>query len=280
MAELQFRVLGPVEMLRHGQPVVMSGGTTVNLVAGLLMSAGRPVTHDALASMVWGAELPEHPRSALQSLVSRLRGVLGPDAVQTHGRSYQIRVDPDTLDLLRFDQLAGAAEAALSRDSVTAAVASLDEALDLWNLPVLANVSSESLYREGTRLLTERYLGAQEKRADLRLRLGQHRTLITELTALTSLHPLREDLIGQLMIALYRCDRQAEALATYHEVRLALRDDLGVDPSEALQKLQLSILRRDCSLDRPLVPACCGPAHQAWRRPPQARRQARRRRQR
>jgi DNA-binding SARP family transcriptional activator/tetratricopeptide (TPR) repeat protein len=251
MADLEFRVLGPVQALREGQPVKLTGRTIVNLLAALLLSSNRPVSPDTLYDLVWGDELPEHPLPALHSLVSRLRRLLGGSAVHTLGGGYQISVPPDALDLLRFDQLVAAATVAAHGGEALVAVSLLDQALDLWSPPALANVDSAALMRRGTQVLTERYLTAQEKRAELRLSLEQYPVVISELTGLVAMHPFHEPLAGQLMLGLYRGDRQAEAITAYQDLRQRLRDHLGVDPGEALQQLYQGILRRDPSLDLP-----------------------------
>jgi len=251
MGELQFCVLGPVEVTRGGRPVVLAGHGILNLLGGLLLAGGRPVAHDELIDIIWGPAMPAHPRPALQTLISRLRTMLGPGTVQTSGGGYRVMADDGNLDLLRFARLVEEAEMALGKGATDAAAATLDRAIRLWNLPLLANVSSEALHRNAVHALTERYLSTQEKRADLHLRLMQHKALIPELTELASLHPSREILTGQLMLALYRSGRPADAVATYHSLQQKLREELGVDPSDMLQQLHLGILRRDPSLGPP-----------------------------
>lgn len=253
MEELKFRVLGPVEILRGGKPVVLTGRYAVNMLAALLLSANKPVTYDTLADMVWGDSLPAHPRAALQSLKSRLHRILGDDTIQTLNTGYQISAGDDKLDLLHFERLIAVADEALSDDSAYRAVAAIDQALSLWKLPVLANVRSDILLRDGVSFLTELHLSAQEKRAALQLRLGHYPAIIAQLSGLVSAHPFREVMVGLLMLALYRSHRQAEALSVYENLQQALREGLGVDPSEALQRLHVSILRRDASLDHPDV---------------------------
>ncbi|MBO0771381.1 MAG: AfsR/SARP family transcriptional regulator [Actinobacteria bacterium] len=251
LQELRFRVLGLVEVRRGGKPVSLAGQPSVNLLAGLLLSANQPVSYASLATIVWGDSLPAHPQAALQSLKSRLCRVLGEDAIQARGCGYQMPAQDDTLDLLRFWRLSRVADAALSENSPHRALAALDQALGLWQLPILANVRSDVLLRDGVSFLMELYLGAQEKRAGLQLRLGLYPAVIAELSGLVSAHPFREVLVGLLMLALYRSHRQADALAVYERLRQALRESLGVDPDEALQRLHLSLLRRDACLDQP-----------------------------
>ncbi len=201
MGELRFGVLGPVEVLRDGRPVALGGRPSVNLLAGLMLSANQPVSYDRLIAIVWGSRLPDHPQAALQSLKSRLQRVLGGAAIQTAANGYRLAVGDDALDLLRFERLIGeAAEAAGDaadpgqeepgdEEAAARAVAAIDRALGLWDPPVLANVHSDVLLREGVGYLTERYLSAQEKRAALQLRLGRHRAMIPELGRLVAAHP-------------------------------------------------------------------------------------------
>jgi DNA-binding SARP family transcriptional activator len=244
---LTFRVLGPVEALRDGNPVALGGRLSVNLLAGLLLSANQPVSYDRLADIVWGDNLPVHPQAALQNLKSRLHHALGREAIQMAGPGYQLAAEDDALDLLSFDRLIDIANSAA--ESPRRAVLAIDQALSLWSLPVLANVSSCALQREGAAFLTERYLNAQVQRADLQLKLGWYPSMIPELGRLVSAYPFREDLVGPLMLALYRSHRQADALLVYHGLQKELRENLGIDPSASLQALHVEILRHGASLD-------------------------------
>lgn len=251
LGELQFRVLGPVEALSATGPVALGGRPSVNLLAGLLLASGEPVSYGRLTGIVWGDDLPLHPQAALQSLKSRLQRALGGRAIQTGAAGYRVAVSDDTLDLLRFERLMRSADSAMRAGLADDAVRAMDEALARWNLPVLVNVHSDILLRDGVSSLTERYLSAQEKRAALQLELGRYPAVIAELGRLVPAHPFREDLIRLLMLAYYRSHRQADALAAYHRLQRELRDGLGVDPSESLQRLHLDMLRSDVRADQP-----------------------------
>jgi DNA-binding SARP family transcriptional activator/tetratricopeptide (TPR) repeat protein len=246
-----FRVLGPVELLRGGREVALGGSTALSLLAGLLVSANQVVAAEELMDLIWGTAGPAHPQAALQSTVSRLRRVVGADVVETLGRGYRICAGPGDLDLLQFDDLVASADADATRGASAAAVTSLEEALGLWREPVLGNVGSNVLRRDVAPKLTERYLDAHEQRAELCLRLGQHQALTGELAGLVRAHPFRERLAGSLMVALYRSDRQADALAVYEGLRQSLAEELGVDPAPAVQELHLQILRADPEVRAP-----------------------------
>lgn len=249
MCDLEFRVLGPVEVLDAGQPVPLSGTTTLTLLAGLLTSPNRVVPAHTLTEWVWGAALPAHPRAALHSGVSRLRRVVGPDIVETRAWGYRLRIDACHLDLLHFDRLLAAADEAVAAGLADKALTALDEAVGLWRAPLLGNIDSPTLRREVLPRLTDRYLGAVEERAELRLQLGREGALAEELSEAVRAHPFRERIVGQLMVALVRSGRQVDALAAYDTLRRALIEELGIDPLPALQDLRVRILRADPDLD-------------------------------
>lgn len=242
MTHPEFRVLGPVEVRRDGRTLSL-GDTALTISAGLLLSAGEPVSVDTMTEWVWTDRLPAHPRAALHNALSRLRRQFGPGVIETHGRSYRLVTDADHLDLLRFRRLAaaGGAEARQNRDETAADL--LEEALGLWRRPVLSNVSSPTLAQDAAARLTEQYLNLQELRAQVYLRLRRHGPLVEELAGLVTAYPYRESLASLLMLAQLRAGRRADALLTYESVRAALREELGIDPGEALQTLYLQILR-------------------------------------
>jgi DNA-binding SARP family transcriptional activator len=241
---LRFRVLGPVEALQGGQPVAL-GGTTLALLAGLLISANHRVSAETLARLTWDAEPPANPRAALQSGIARLRRALGADVVETVSGGYRVCAGPGELDLLDFSSLVAAAEAQVADGGTERGLSLLDDALGLWQQPVLENVSSDVLRRDAGASLTERYLDAHELRAELGLRLGRHQALAGELSELARAFPFRERLAGSLMVALCRSGRPADALSAYAALRRGLGDELGIDPSAELQDLHVRILRAD-----------------------------------
>jgi DNA-binding SARP family transcriptional activator len=255
MRILEFRVLGPVEALRDGVLIPLGRGRLPTLLASLLLHPNETVAADSLAEMVWDTDLPEHPRAALASGLSRLRRLLGDDVIDTVPEGYRLRVEPDRLDLLRFRHLIAVARGA-GAGAYEDAVAALDEAIGLWREPVLRNVRSAVLDREVLPELVERYLEAQEDRAELCLLLGRHAVVVSELPTLVRQYPYRERMVGLLMVALYRSGRQADSLAAYERLRTALGQELGIDPGAALQNLHVEILRADPRLDgKPLAPA-------------------------
>jgi DNA-binding SARP family transcriptional activator len=238
------RVLGPVEVVRGGIPEALPGGrTTTIILAGLALSPNRIVPGDTLIDWTWGARLPARPRGALQSGVSRLRRQIGEDLVETAGFGYRLHASAGQLDLVRFDELTGQAARAADDGAPEQALISLDRALRLWRGFPLSNVDSPALRRDLLPGLTERYLRAVEQRSDLCLRLGRYSAVVQELSVVVPRHPFHERLAGQLMIALVKSGRRADALAAYDRLRRSLAQELGIDPGEALQALQGRILR-------------------------------------
>lgn len=242
MDEVEFRVLGPVEARRRGQPVP-AGGKALTVLAGLLFSANRLVPVDTVAQWVWDDDPPAHPRAALNNTLWRLRRLLGPGAVETLAGGYLLVTDADHLDLLRFRDLSAAAGRLAGQGAHEDAAELLREALGLWRGPVLANVSSPALARDLLGQLTEQHLNCREFRAKVCLRLGWHGAVIDDLSDLVRQHPFRESAAGLLMLALLRSGRRADALAVYGRVCGALRDELGIDPGPALEDLHVRIRR-------------------------------------
>jgi DNA-binding SARP family transcriptional activator len=247
-----FGVLGPL-LVRNGDVVVdVPSARHRVLLAALLLRAGTTVPADTLVEMVWDGEPPPGAGVTLRSHVSRLRQVLGPDVrerVVTRYPGYLIEAGEEEVDLLRFRRLCREGGAAARNGEWTRAWESLDEALGLWRGAPLADVSCEPLHRDELPGLEELRLQALEWRADAGLGLGRHSELAAELQPLTAAHPLRERFYAQLMLAQYRCGRQAEALATYQGARQMLTEALGADPGTELRDLHQRILTADPSLD-------------------------------
>lgn len=248
MKDLEVRVLGPVELVRGGEPVALAGRTTLTVLAGLAVAPHRVISVDTLADYVWDADLPVNPRAALHNGVSRLRRVLPEGALETLGRGYRLRANADDLDLLCFDRHLTAAWQAIERGHDQAALTALDDAIGLWREPLLCNVESPSLHREVVPRLTERYLQAVEARAEVCLRLGVPGAMVEDLGVVARAYPLREHITGLLMIALARVGRRVDALVAYDSLRCALRDQLGIDPAVSLRDLHVKILRADPDL--------------------------------
>jgi DNA-binding SARP family transcriptional activator len=246
----EFRILGPLEVRRDDRPVPIAGAKERALLAILLLRANEPVTIDRLVDELWGEAPPPTARKSLQVRVATLRRALPPDVLVTRGGSYLIQVDRDELDLHRFERLFSEGSRALADGHAKAAAPTLREALALWRGPPLSDFAYESFARSAIERLEELRLAALEQRIEAELVLGLHAQLVGELKQLVAAHPLRERMCGQLMLALYRDGRQAEALDLYRRTRGALVDELGIEPGPALQELQRAVLRQDPALAR------------------------------
>ena len=246
---MEFRILGPLEALDGGHAVTLGGPRPRALLAVLLLHANEIVPADRLIDELWGEDSPDDAAAALRVNVSRLRKALPQDVLTTRSPGYVIRVEPDALDLHRFERLVDEGRSLLARGLATDGSETLREALTLWRGPALVDFAYESFAQAAIARLEEIKLAAIELRIDADLALGRHDELIAELDALLAEHPLRERLRGYLMTALYRSGRQAEALEAYQDARRALVDGLGIEPSPALRKLEQAILRHDRTLD-------------------------------
>jgi DNA-binding SARP family transcriptional activator len=248
-SQMEFRILGPLEVWDEGGEVSPGGRKPRALLTVLLLYANEVVSADRLIDELWGEDSPERADAALRVNVSRLRKALPQDVLTTRSPGYVVRVEPDKLDLHRFERLVDEARSLLARGLVADASERLRDALSLWRGPALADFAYESFARTAIARLEEIRLAAVELRIDTDLVLGRHHEVVGELEALVAEHPLRERLRRYLMTALYRSGRQAEALDTYQDARGALVDELGVEPSTALQELERAILRQDPALD-------------------------------
>lgn len=240
---MEFRILGPLEAWEGDGPVPLGGGRQQALLAMLLLHANEVVATERLIEGLW-EEPPPGAVKAVQVYVSRLRRALGGTMLASKPPGYVLRLDAELFDLARFRRLCGCA----GPDPGSAA-STLKEALALWRGPALAEFGSEPFARAERLRLEEERLEALEQRIDAELALGRHAALVGELEALVAGQPLRERLRGQLMLALYRCGREAEALAVYGEGRARLVAELGIEPGRALQRLQQAILGQDLSLE-------------------------------
>ncbi|GGU64176.1 AfsR/SARP family transcriptional regulator [Lentzea flava] len=239
----QFRLLGPMEVRLNDAPVVLRAGKHRALLAALLLRPNRVVPVTELVEHVWGDTPPARTRGTLQTYVMRLRAALGdPSLIQTAADGYRMRVDPLAVDVHRFADAAARGRAAAASNDLVSARKAFAEALELWRGPVLSDVPSETLYSEHAPRLTELLMTVHEQRIDVELALGNHADLVPELFALTRDHPLRERFWGQLMLALYRSSRQAEALEAFRQLDRTLDEQLGIDPTEELRKLHQAIL--------------------------------------
>jgi DNA-binding SARP family transcriptional activator len=245
--EIEFRLLGPLEVTLHERPLALGGVKQRSLLAILLLHANQVLSSDRLIDELWGASPPPTAAKSLQVMVSKLRKKLGDRRLVTHPPGYVLRVEPAALDLARFEQLLGEAR----RAAPESAARKLHQALALWRGPALADLAYESFAQAEIARLEELRLAALDQRIDADLATGRHAELVGELEALVAQHPLHERLRCQLMLALYRSGRQAEALDAYRAARRELSEELGLEPSEELKRLEQAILRQDPALDLP-----------------------------
>jgi YVTN family beta-propeller protein len=248
----EFRILGPLEARDNGRALELGGGKQRALLAVLLLRRGQTVSPDLLIDALWGENPPASAQSTVQAYVSRIRRSIGRDRVLRHRGGYELVLAPGELDLDRFQNLFGAGRELLARGDAAQAAEKLRAALDLWRGRPLADFTYEPFAAGEIARLEELRLSALEERIEADLVLGRHNELVPELDALVREHPLRERLRGQLMLALYRSDRQADALETYRQARATLVDELGLEPSPALQQLERRILTHDPELGAPV----------------------------
>jgi DNA-binding SARP family transcriptional activator len=259
--EVEFRVLGPFEVLVEGRAFKLTRPKQRSLLALLLLHAGEVVSTDRLVEELWAGKPPKAAVGSLQNLVSDLRKALGPEVVGTRPPGYMLGVNPERVDLHRFQRLV--AQAGEGTDAERRSTL-LREALALWRGPPLAELVYEPFAYIEIGRLEELRTAAREELIDAELELGRHGQLVAELEALVLEHPLRERLRGQLMLALYRSGRQAEALEAYRAARETLIEELGIELSPELQQLQQAILRHDQELGLPS--RAVGPAPEPDRR--------------
>ncbi len=257
-------------MWHEGRRCPVGGRTQLALLADLVLHSNEVVPAERLIDDIWGEDSSQTAATALRVNILRLRRAMPPDAIATRSPGYLVRVGPDQLDLHRFERLVARARRELDDGSAAEAVVRLDEAMSLWRGPALAEVAYEGFARAAIARLEEVRLDAVELRVEARLAMGQHREVTPELEQLVAENPLRERLRAHLMLALYRSERQADALSVFQETRQVLVDELGIDPSPALQDLERAILNQDPGLgapttrrppDRPherSILVCCG----------------------
>lgn len=253
MVEVEYRLLGPVEALVGGRPVVLGGARQRTLLAALLLRAGRVVATDTLVGLVWGEAPPRTAMTALHGLVSKLRRVLGAgdgcgSSLVSRAPGYVLEVPPGELDLWECERLVEEAGRALSGGEPDRAAACFARALSLWRGPALGGATAGTLALLEAPRLEELRLACVEGRVEAELALGRHAELAPELESLVAEHPFRERLRGQHMLALYRLGRRAAALESYRAARGRLVEELGLEPGPALRELERAILADDPSL--------------------------------
>lgn len=254
---LEFRVLGPMNVLEDGRLLEIRGQKQRALLALLLLARNAPVTNEALVARLWDGAPPRDAEAVLRIHVSKLRRSLGETfaaRLATRPRGYELRVEPDELDLERFEQLAEDGRHALEDGEAQEAARTLRAAIDLWRGDPLADLVGEPFVAiEGGRM-TQLHHDVVLRWADAELALGRPETVIGELERHALAEPYQERFAARLMVALYRAGRQADALTVYQRTRARFVEELGIEPARELRDLERAILRHDRSLDPPAAP--------------------------
>jgi DNA-binding SARP family transcriptional activator len=269
---MEFRMLGPLEVIDSHGVIRLQGTKPRALLTVLLLNANRPVSADRLALALWGEDAAPTAVKTVHVHVSRLRKALGDEHVLiTTPAGYRLRVRPGELDTERFESLVAEGRRALAAGQPERAAADLRQALGLWRGPPLEDLAHDRFAQSEIARLEEQRHAALEARVQADLAAGRHAELLGELQQLVGASPVRERLAGHLMLALYRCGRQSEALDVYAKTRATLSDEFGLEPGPELRELQRNILHQATSLDLHAGPAA-GPLPVA----PGARRSGRR----
>lgn len=258
---LEFRVLGPLQVAKAGRLLPLGGFKQRGLLALLLLDRNRVVPRDLLVDALWGERPPPSAANSIQIYVSKLRRLFGDGetaeagAIVTEPPGYRLRVLPGELDADQFERLIAEGSEALGAGEAERAAETFAEALTLWHGPPFADFAAEPFARAEIARLEQLRLRALEERIEAQLSLGRHTEVLAELPTLIDQHPLEERLRAQLMVALYRSGRQADALAAYQDFRRLLGDELGLDPSPDLREIERKVLRQDPALVAPAAPA-------------------------
>jgi DNA-binding SARP family transcriptional activator len=246
---MEVRILGSVEVGTDSGPVHVATPKARAVLEVLALRADDVVPTESLIDALWGFEPPRSVAKSLQSHVSRLRRALPAGAIVTESGGYRLAVSPDQVDVHRFERLVMAGRQAVEGRDHRRAIQLLDRALDLWSGAALTELANGPLRIGQTALLEELHLTAVEARVDAHLALGHHEMVASELEALVTEHALRERFWCQLMLALYRSDRRADALAATQRLRRVLVDELGIDPSVEARELESQMLTDDPALE-------------------------------
>jgi len=262
---LEYRILGPLQVLVADRPLALTGRGQQALLAALLLRANQMVEAERLIDDLWGDAPPARAEAALRMAVARLRRLLphggsGAEAspLRTRAGGYLLQLDPQQLDAWRFEQLAAEGHQALAEGAVQRAAERLHAGLALWRGRALADVASTPVVSDEAARLEAVRLAALDARLEADLAMGRHVEVLPELEALAAAQPLREGVRRQLMVALYRAGRQTDALAAYQELRRRLVDELGVEPSPTLQRLERAVLNGDPALQPSIQPLARG----------------------
>lgn len=253
-SELEFCVLGPLEVRRDGRPIALGPRKQRALLALLLLEANRVIARDRLVEELWAGAPPAGALKTLRSYVSRLRALLGGDLLVSRAPGYVLQLRSEQRVSERFARLCREGREALADGAPLLAAGRLREALSLWRGSPLADLADEPFAQAESARLEELRVTAVEDRIEADIELGRHAEAVGELETLLQEHPLRERLWGQLMVALYRCERQADALGAYRRMRDLLGEALGLEPGERLQQLQRMILRHELPVARAAKP--------------------------
>ncbi len=248
---MEFRLLGPLEIVVDGKPFFLAASRQGIILALLLIEANQVVSVNRMIDAVWGNEPPKTAKNQVQITVSALRRLLGTDVIVSRPPGYMINAPPETLDIACFENLTASGNKAVSEQRTLDALHDLRSALALWRGPALDGIQSEIIRATATRL-SERRMSTYQDCLDLELQLGRHSEIIGELRELVAENPLNEFLRGQLMLALYRAGRQADALDTFRAGRVILQEELGLDPGAELCRLEQAILTRSAKIDLPV----------------------------
>jgi DNA-binding SARP family transcriptional activator/class 3 adenylate cyclase len=248
--DLSFRLLGSFEVARGGRAVELGGQKQRAVLAILALDAGRVVSTDRLIDQLWGEQPPKTAVTSLQNFISQLRKTVGADVVVTKSPGYLLNIAPAQVDLNQFERLVREARSL----EPEAGAEKLRLAFDLWRGPPLADFTFEPFAETEIARLEELRLAAIEERIQIELDSGRSAELVAELEGIVREHPLRERPRGQLMLALYRAGRQAEALQAYQDARRTMVEELGIEPTPVLQQLHASILRQESALQPQAVP--------------------------
>jgi DNA-binding SARP family transcriptional activator len=257
---MEFRILGQLEVLDEGRPIALGGSRQRALLALLLVHAGETLSTDRLIDELWGERPPVKAAKTVQMQISRLRKALAGDAghgsagvVVTRERGYQLVLDPDCLDAHRFERLVAEGGSELAAGRPQRAFSALEQALALWRGRPLDDLAYEPFVQREIARLDDLRVAALEQLVDAKLGLGRHAEVVAQLERLIAKYPYRERLRSQLMLALYRCDRQADALQAYQDARRTLVEQLGIEPGERLRELERAILAQDPALVAPAM---------------------------
>ena len=246
---MDYRILGPLEAYDRERQLPLGGARQRAVLALLLLHGNETLTRDVIVNELWGENPPPTAAKVLQNCVSALRKELPPDTIRTVAGAYGLALEADELDRDRFERLVAEGRAALEEGDHAEALEQLRRALGLWRGAPLSDLSYEAFAQDEIKRLEELHIGAWEDRVEAELALGRHDELVPELEGLVTRHPLRERLRAQLMLALYRAGRQAEALEAYRSARRTLLAELGIEPGRALRELEHAILEQDPAID-------------------------------